>query len=174
MGGFEEELIGPSSSPVKFLECQLEARNYPYMTWTFTDHAEQKDFVCVPTVTGSRDIKFVISDDGMQLFVEYTWPTAFLDPGELFYSVDDDEGNAVSMNHPMIYSYRKRMDELELTEKSRPNASLVINLPQRVQREFGSYVKRALKCGDTRVVMLQLTGYQNKKVISDADTSIKF
>lgn len=51
------------------------------MTWNYTDHVDQKDIVCVaiPIVTGSRDIKFVVSDDGLQLFVNYVWPSPLLD-----------------------------------------------------------------------------------------------
>lgn len=154
----------------------LEAKNFPHMVWTYKDHSEQKEFVCVvvPTVTGSRDINFVISDDGLQLTIEYVWPAPLLDPTQLFYDVVDEEGDAISMSHAMVYSYKLRMDEMDVSRKSMPGASLVIKLPLKVQRELGSFKKQALKCGESRVVMIQFTTYQKKRALIDADTSFQF
>lgn len=111
------------------------------MTWTYSDHLEQKEIVCVavPTVTGSRDIKFVTSDDGMRLYVEYVWPFPLLQPTDLFYDVVEDNGSPISMSRPMVYSFRNRLDSIDLSEKSRPNASFMVNLPIRFQRELGTY-----------------------------------
>ncbi|KAG4075390.1 hypothetical protein HA402_007967 [Bradysia odoriphaga] len=175
LAGIEED-SEPRPSSVCLSDTQLEARHYPHMVWTFKDHSEQKDIVCVavPIVAGSRDIKFVISDDGNQVTIDYVWPASLLDPTELFYDVNDEEGDAISMSHAMVYSYKVKMDELDMSEKSRPGATFVVNLPLRVQRELGTFKKHSLKCGESRVVMLQMTAYQKKRVMIDADTSFKF
>lgn len=146
------------------------------MAWHYTDHNSQKDMVCVavPTVTGSRDISFVISEDGMTLFVDFVWPLPLLDPNELFVDVTNEEGSPLSMSDPKVYGFRNHLVECELSEKSRPVSSLVINLPLRVLRELGTYTKVGLTCGDTRIAMLEFTGFQKQKVLRDADNSIIF
>ena len=75
----------------------------------------------------------------------------------------DEEDKAISMDHAMVYSYRVRMDEIDLSEKSRPRVSLVVNLPVKVQREVGTYKKQALTCGEWRIEMVQITAYQKKE-----------
>ncbi len=87
---------------------------------------------------------------------------------------DDDIGSPISMSHAKVYAFRNRLAELDLSEKSRPAASFVINIPMKVQRKLGTFKKQGLKCGQTRMVLLEFTGYQKERVISDADTSIRF
>lgn len=38
-------------------DSRFEARNYPYMTWTYIDHTTKNDMVCIAvlTIPGSRD-----------------------------------------------------------------------------------------------------------------------
>ncbi|KAJ6639412.1 hypothetical protein Bhyg_12156 [Pseudolycoriella hygida] len=92
LGCMEKVEKQSNSSPTVFVESQLEARNFPHMTWAYSDHVEQNEFVCVaiPIVAGSRDINFVISDDGMRLSIEYVWPSSLLDPIELFMDVVEE------------------------------------------------------------------------------------
>lgn len=131
LSGSEEESNPPPRSSVNFVESQIEARNFPYMVWTYTDHKVQQEMVCVsvPTITGSRDIKFVISDDGMQLSVEFVWPSVLLDPVEFFMNVVEDDGSLISMRHPKVYSYQNRLVDMDLSGKSKPKSSLIITLP---------------------------------------------
>ncbi|KAJ6642163.1 hypothetical protein Bhyg_07110 [Pseudolycoriella hygida] len=126
-----------------------------------SDDAEEKkpDPIPVPkainTPLGSEGICMccdsddVISDEGMSLSVEHVWPSPLLDPTELFMDVVEEDGSAISMSHPMIYSFQNRLDELDISSKSKPRAALVVNLPLTVQRELGTFKKQALKCGDT-------------------------
>lgn len=166
-----------SHSPVfETVPESIEARNFPFMTWTYSNHQIKCDVVCVavPMITGSEDIKYVLSEDGMTLFVEYVWPPVLLNPRTLFKNVTLENGARISMEHPKVYAYQNRLAEIELSTKSRPGASLIIPLPIRVQRELGTYRSQALECGDTEIVMIDFTAFQNKKVISDADNNIAF
>ncbi|KAJ6645516.1 hypothetical protein Bhyg_00722 [Pseudolycoriella hygida] len=124
LGGMQEVEKQVNSSPTVLVESRLEARNFPHMTWAYSDHVN------------FRDINFVISEDGMSLSVEYVWPSPLLDLTELFIDVVEEDGSAISMSHPMIYSFPNRVDELDISSKSKPRATLVVNLPLKVQREL--------------------------------------
>lgn len=66
------------------------------------------------------------------------------------------------------------MAELDMSKKSRPGASLVVNLPLIVQIGNGTFKKQTLKIGDSRIVLLQFHAYQKNWAICEADTSIPF
>lgn len=108
-------------------------------------------------ITGSRDINFSLSEDGMKLIVDYVWPSVLLSPYELFKDVLLDNWQPLPISHPKVYAYQNRLSDCDLSMKSYPEASLVISLPLRVQRELGTFKKQGLTCGDTKLVMLQFT-----------------
>lgn len=51
----------------------------------------------------------------------------------------------LTLNHPLTL----RLLEGEITEKSPPKGCITIALPQRVQREFGTWKKLAIRSEDT-------------------------
>lgn len=154
----------------------IEFQNAPFITWTYTDHIRKCDFVCValPITSGSRDIKFTLSEDGMKLFVNYIWPSTLCKPFELFKDALEDEEDPMPPDHLKFHAFKSRLLELELSEKSQPRSSVVISLPVKVQRELGTYKWDAIKRGENKIVMIELKAYQKKKIIDDADTGITF
>lgn len=54
------------------------------------------------------------------------------------------------MSHPKVYAYQNRLAECDLSEKSRPEASLVITL--KVQRELGTFKKEGVSCGHAPII----------------------
>lgn len=125
-------------------------------------------------VSGSEDITFVLSDDGMSLSVNYVWPAVMLKPRELFQNYILENGRRVHMEHPMVYAFQNRLTECELSQKSKPEASLIIPLPLKVQSELKTYKSLALESADTEFAMLEFLAFQNKKILRDADNTIKF
>lgn len=60
--------------------------NAPFSTWMYSDHNENNDYIClaVPIFSGSRDVKFTLSDDGMKVTIHYVWSEAVYKPFVLF------------------------------------------------------------------------------------------
>lgn len=141
-------------------ESTIEFVNPPFVTWIYTNHQLKCDFVCVilPIISGSQNINFVVSEDGLQLKVNYTWPPAIYNPDELSeeLNIDADKG----MNDPKIYALRSHLLECALTPKSYPRGSIVISLPVKVRREEGTFTKKGIKMKDGNFVYLEFTAYQ--------------
>lgn len=157
------------------LDNGIHFKNAPYLTWTYTDHFKNIDFVCVAVcmMSGSRDISFILSEDGTKLIITYVWPTALCSAEELF----DEKlkgNNAISVDHPKIHAFTSRLLECELTKNSLPQATITIDLPTKVLRENGTWSKSGVKCGDSRIALLEFQAFQKNVVIENADTSITF
>ncbi len=62
-----------------------------------------------------------------------------------------------------------------ITENSKPRERVMIRLPVQIQRENGTWVKKAVKKPDgTRIALLEFKAYQECLIINDADTKINF
>lgn len=97
----------------------IDFRGAPFITWIYTDHRTKCDFVCValPIISGSRDINFDLSEDGMKLYINYVWPSMLFNPLKLFKDALDDFNNPITLDDPKIHAFSSRLLELELTEK---------------------------------------------------------
>lgn len=155
-------------------DLNFKSMSYPYRCWSFTDHEQQCDliFVCVPLVSGCRDVDFSISEDGLKVKINYGWPTAVFNPKELF---SDDIKRNVNTDHPKIHYLSSNLLADGITTKSNPTGHFIVNLPMRVQREGGTWKKTAIKKEDgTRIALIELKGFQPEKIIEDEDTSFRF
>jgi hypothetical protein len=150
----------------------MEFLNGPFITWSYTNHKEQTDIVCVAVAvfSGSEDIHFNLSEDGMNVLITYTWPEPLYTPSFL-YKKKIDTG-VMATDHPEIHSFANRIAECELSAKAKPKGHMSIRLPVRVQRQVGSWSKEGLKCKESNIILLKFSAYQKKRVIQDADTSI--
>lgn len=165
-----------ASSSSSKVDGGIQFTNAPYLTWIYTDHVKRFDFVCVAVtmISGSRDITFTLSDDGMKLYINFVWPMAMYSAEELFkeYLVGP---NAIQMDHPKVHSYSSRLVECGLMKNSRPSGTIAIQLPMKVMREVGSFsIKTVQSVDETRIAMLEFQAYQKKQYIDDANTSITF
>lgn len=145
----------------------------------YADHIQKCNFVFValPIISGANDINFVLSEDGMKVAINYTWPTAIFRAQELF----SDEINhpnpkcRISVDHPKIHALTTHLLDFQITENTNPKGTISVLLPIRVQREVGSWTKKAVKKSDgTRIVLLEFKAYQESLIIKDADTTINF
>lgn len=165
--------VSQTSSSKTISDHKKIVTDIPHMTWVYTDHDKKCDIVCVAiaAISGSTDISFGISEDGMTVFVYYTWPTPLFSPKELFKK--KLVGN-VTMDHPEIYSFASRLTELEWSEKSKPKGVITVSLPVKVQREVDTWTREGIKCDNTNIILLKFKAFQKKLAIEDADTSITF
>lgn len=155
----------------------IEFKNEPFVTWMYTDHELKYDFVCVavPIISGSQDVNFTLSEDGMKVIIGYTWPSSIYTAHQMFNNELTDEINPITIDHPKIHAFRTRLLELNLSENSRPRGSVTINLPIKVQRDSGTWKKSGKKCSaDAKIAMLEFRAYQREIFIAEADTSINF
>lgn len=157
-----------SASGVQFV-------NPPHVIWVYFDHIKKLDIVCVAVsvISGARNVDFFLSEDNVTLNVTYAWPSGIYSPEELFRSKLKGD-NPWTIDHPKIYAFNNRLLECDLSDKSLPQASIVLTLPMKVQRENGTWTKSGVKTNDGLIVMLEFQAFQKKRVIEDADTSIVF
>lgn len=160
-------------------DCSVTYSNPPVMTWNFTDHEQKCDivYVAVPVVSGSQNCKFSISEDGMSVCIDYVWPSAIFHPKELFADELNNVNPAskISANHPKIHALTSHLLNCGLTVNSKPRGKITVTLPLKVQREIGTWKQQPIKKADgSRIVLIELKGYQENVIINDADTSINF
>ncbi|KAJ6639428.1 hypothetical protein Bhyg_03072 [Pseudolycoriella hygida] len=156
------------------LDSGITLKNSPYITWVYRDHVQNCDFVCVATCTisGSRDNRFMISEDGMVLHIHFSWPVGLFTPKELFNDMLLYQN--MSADNPMIHSFSSRLVDLELSSKSNPKGTLSITLPMKVQREEGTWTITPVKSNGANIALLTFRAYQKKIIIKNSDTSINF
>lgn len=106
--------------------------NPPCMTWIHTDHDEKVDIVnvAVPVISGSENVDFGLSEDGMQLIIEYNWPKAMYVPALLFCKKVD----TMPMTHPKVHALSSELMTRGYMQKSKPAGNIVVPLPVKVQR----------------------------------------
>lgn len=155
---------------------ESEFLNSPILTWSYTDHEKKCDFVYVaaPIVSGSREIEFLIAEDGMSVIISYVWPKIMYNANDLFEDEIFSATQAISHNHPKVHALTSHLRKFGITENSFPKGKIVVKLPIRVQREIGSWKKKAISKPDTKIILLQLKGFQEDLIIRDADTRIVF
>lgn len=158
-------------SCVEVNDAVISYNSAPCMTWIYTDHQNKSDIVCVavPVISGSQDINFGFSIDGMNLIISYTWPAPMYSPALMFSKKPN-----MSLTHPKIQAFASRVVECEFSEVSRPKGNMVVPLPIKVQREVGTWTKEGFKLDDCNIILLEFKAYQKKLIIEDADTSINF
>lgn len=157
-------------------ESSIDFDNAPCVTWIYMDNVSKCDYVCVavPIISGSQDISFALSENGMALMINYTWPSALFTPMKLFHDELTKIQDPLTLNHPKVHALTLRLLECEITEKSRPKGCITVALPKEVQREIGTWKKCAITSNDTKIIMLEFKAYQKNRIINDADTSIVF
>lgn len=153
--------------------------NPAYAAWSYTDHEKKCDFVevAVAILGGATDINFEISNDGWEVEINYVWPSVTFNPKELFADELNNSNlkSRISLNHPKIHAFKSYLLNCGITENSKPKGRLTVKLPIQVQRENGTWTKKGVQKDDgTRIVMLELKGYQECIIIKDADKSIQF
>lgn len=134
-----------TQSSIKFEpNSDIKFTNYPCLTWVYTDHELKSDFVCVAVaaLSGSRDINFTLSEDGMTLMLNYVWPSVMVTPKELFPEEMTREENLWTLNHPKIHALMSHLLDRGITEKSRPQGRISIRLPRQVQHDLNTWKKR--------------------------------
>lgn len=129
-------------------------------------------YVALPIISGSRNVEFTLSEDGLKVNVNYTWPSDIYHPEELFEN--ELKSQAISLNDPKIHALRDHLLQLGITENSKPRGQITITLPIRVQREVNTWSWKGIKKGDTKMVILEFRGYQANLIINDVDTTITF
>lgn len=149
--------------------------NPPFWTWTYFDHQKNMDFVCVAAamISGSRNVNFVMSEDGMQITIKYTWPTAIYKATELFEKAKRD-GLRLSIQDPKVHCFVANALQSGVTGNSNPQGEIIIDLPQRVQRHTSTWKKEGFLVNQASILMLEFSAYEKDLVIDDADTSVKF
>lgn len=160
-------------------DAKIQFFNTPYVTWTYTDHKKKCNFVnvAVPLISGTTDVNFTISDDGLTVFLNYTWPVSIYKPLDLYHDEINSENPEIkiSADHPKIHSLVSHLLNEEITENSFPRGRISIKLPVAVVREVDGWVKKPIKKKDgSKIVLLELKAYQDKSIIKDSDTSIIF
>lgn len=155
-------------------EPKLEFENAPFSTWMYTDHIKKNDYVCVllPVIYGATNLSFDLAEDGYSVTINYTWPKEFYNSTDLFkQSIADKE---ISAEHPKVHAFVSNWVTAGITENSQPKGKITINLPCKVKREIGSWVKKAMTVNNTNLIMLEFTAYQKALLVNDADTSLNF
>jgi hypothetical protein len=167
--------LSRESPPIFDEHPPVEFRNPPYWTWVYTDHLKKMEFVCVAVLTtcGSENNKFIISEDGMQITMRYTWPSAMYKAAELFAQARDGK-EKLSLYHPKVHAFMSHLLDSGVTEKSSPIAEMIIDLPKKIQRTTTSWKKEAVISNETNIILLEFTAYQKELFIEEADTTINF
>lgn len=157
-----------------YKESNTEFLNPPSLSWVYTDLDLKCTFVNVvlPIISGSKDIHFHITEDGMQVIINYSWSPSIYIPKALF---SNEINNEIPATHPKIHSLSIQLLESGISEKSIPKGKIIVALPIKVQREVGSWTKKTeTKIDGTKIIFLEFKGYQEKQIIKDADTSLVF
>lgn len=147
------------------------------MSWVWTDHIRKCQFVnvAVPTFSGVKDVNFRISEDGMNVKIQYTWPSSMFNPVQLFSNEIQELNSQTSVNHPKIHALASMLLSRGITEKSGPKGQIIVALPVKIQRECGSWTKKAVKKNDgTKIILLEFKGFQEDTHIKEADTNLSF
>lgn len=155
----------------------IEFINPPVMPWVWTDHERKIKIVqvAVALIAGARNVDFEIFENGEKIAINYVWPQAIFKPIDLFEDEIRSVVEPISINHPKIHSLTTQLLSSGITEKSLSKGKIIIPLPIKIQREIGTWKKKAVKKSDgTRIVLLEFKGYQENTHIKEADTTISF
>lgn len=155
----------------------VEISNAPVVVWTYTDHVQKCDFVnvAVTPFSGCKGVDFNLSEDGMKVMINFLWPSAIYNANELFKKELNDTKSSISVNDPELHAMTKQLMERGITEKSIPRGKITVTLPMPVQREVGTWTKKAISTVDgTKIVLLKFKGYQPGIIVENADTTIVF
>lgn len=166
------ELVEVDASEVN--ENEITYINPPFVSWVCDDHEKNSKlvFVATPIISGAKDISFELSEDGETVYINYTWPSSITNPHELFAH---ELGNLITATHPKVHTLISHLLSSGVSLKSRPRGKVAIKLPERVQREVGSWVKHAIKGPDgSKIILMEFKAYQEDIIIKTADTTINF
>lgn len=154
-------------SPIKFF-------NAPFTTWMYSNHETKNDYVCiaVPIFSGSRNVNFTLSSDGMKVIIHYVWPAALYTPSLLFAQATKD--GQLQQSDPKVLAFTSQMLRDGYTENSLPSGNITIELPCQVKREINSFKYEALTVDGTNIVLLEFTVYKKSLFVDDADTTLNF
>lgn len=120
----------------------------------------------MPTFSGSREVKFTLSDDGQSVTITYLWPIALYTPEIIFKDVPK--------TNPKDHSFMSHMLDGGIIGKSNIKGFVTITLPCRVQRYISAYKMSTVQYKSTKMILLEFTAYQKSKIINDADITFKF
>lgn len=153
------------------LESDITFTNPPFLIWTHYDHQEKVDIVSVvlPVISGSENVDFVLSEDGMKLIVKYTWPALVVVPRVLF----SRRGN-MPMSHPRINSMAAELVKRGISERNKPVGNITVRLPVKVQREIGTWGYEGMRMNNTDAILFNFKAFQAKAVVEGAATSVDF
>lgn len=156
-----------------------EYSNPPIGKWSYFDHKSKctKVYLAAVMFSGVSDIKFELSEDGEEVTIFYTWPTSLFRAEELFQDEINSDNTTIKIdvNHPKIYSYSSALLDLGITENTFPRGIIKIKLPVKVQKEIGTWKKKAVtRSNGTKIIILEFTGFQQQQIIDEADTTITF
>lgn len=165
-----------SPDPDSFVDRPpIRFNNVPFWTWTYTDHERRMDIVCVAVVvfSGSRNVNFTMSEDGSQITVKYIWPTAMYKAVELFKHAREGP-EKLTIYHPKIHSFAAHVEEHGISNSSSPQGEIVIELPQKVQRDPKTWKRVPVQENNTNIMLLEFDTFQKSLLVDDADTSMNF
>lgn len=81
----------------------------------------------------------------------------------------------IPATHPKIHAMTTFLLKNNITENTIPKGKIFIRLPIRVQREVGTWTAKPVKKADgSKVLLIELTGFQESFIIKDAYTKINF
>lgn len=171
--------VSDDISEIELDNDPIQYVNAPYATWTYMDHGKKSNFVVVaiPIISGTTDINFSVSEDGLSVTMHFTWPAALFNASELFHDEihHKDPAQKISPDHPKVHALSSHLLGIGVTENSQPKGKIVVNLPTKVVRDIEGWTKRAVKKPDgTKIVLLEFKAFQDKSIIKHLDTSISF
>ncbi|KAJ6636938.1 hypothetical protein Bhyg_09664 [Pseudolycoriella hygida] len=142
------------------------------MTWVHYDNVEKVDIVNVvlPVISGSENVDFNLSEDGMMLIIDFTRPTLIVVPRVLFCR----KANSVPMTHPRISAMSAELVKQAISEKAKPTGCIIVRLPVKVQREVGTWEYEGMRMNDTDAILFSFKAFQKRAVIEDANTKVTF
>ena len=148
-------------------------QNEPFLMTVYRDETQKEKLsLLVALPGGCDDVEFSLVGGGggsSTARITYCWPKSL-------YNIDHIFGKSCQAPfHPKIMGFKKELENNRETVDAIPRSILELKLPIPVQTAIDSYTfSGGVKDDGTRLLMADLTAYQNNYTHKQADKKVKF
>lgn len=131
--------------------------NQPYLLATYKTQGSLDDnlIILCPMVSGARNIRFQLADDGSMCFIKYNWPNIML-------SIDNIFKKEKEIAIPKIIALEEQLSMFKETQNGIPESIIQIKFPFTVHPSTSDHVVVGIEEDGCKMLRIELPAYNKK------------